>query len=348
MPTHRAKSIQRCDTFTDGRAASSPVRTPFLPRSLGAVRLGSLFLRPLSLRSLSLRPLSLTSLSRIRDPRLLQIATLAGLLLYGLIVLRFELPLSTVSAVVLVALATQAICSKCCHLPRVEPKSALISALSLSLLLRTGAPWCFVVGAAASIASKFLFRFRGKHLWNPTTFGITILLLFGAPVWVSPGQWGSGALLVGALACVGMLVLHRATRSDVTLAFLAAYGMCIFGRALWLGDPLRIPLHQLQSGALLIFAFFMISDPKTTPDSRSGRIIFAAGVAAAACYGRFHFYSPDALMYALFFGALSVPLLDVLFRDRRYQWPGERAFGDVASKPGENRPAIINLTGEPA
>ena len=77
------------------------------------------------------------------------------------------------------------------------------------------------------------------------------------------------------IACLGSLVVTRAARADVTLAFLAFYVGLLFTRALWLGDPLTIPLHQIESGALLIFSFFMISDPKTTPDSRTGRIVYA-------------------------------------------------------------------------
>ncbi|MEL6318404.1 MAG: RnfABCDGE type electron transport complex subunit D, partial [Pseudomonadota bacterium] len=53
-----------------------------------------------------------------------------------------------------------------------------------------------------------------------------------------------------------------------------------FGRAAWLGDPLAIPLHQMQSGALSVFAFFMISDPATTPRARGARLVHAALVAA--------------------------------------------------------------------
>ena len=73
------------------------------------------------------------------------------------------------------------------------------------------------------------------------------------------------------MACVGWLVVNRAARSDVTYAFIVFYCALIFGRSLWLGEPLTIPLHRLESGALLLFTFFMISDPKTTPDSRAGR-----------------------------------------------------------------------------
>ena len=78
----------------------------------------------------------------------------------------------------------------------------------------------------------------------------------------------------------------------MTYAFLGFYALLVVGRAVWLGDPLTIPLHHLQSGALLLFAFFMISDPKTTPDSRAGRVLFATLVALGAVLVQFGLYRP--------------------------------------------------------
>ena len=127
------------------------------------------------------------------------------------------------------------------------------------------------------------------------------------------------------MACVGGLVAWRALRSDVALAFLVAWAGLLFGRALWLGDPLAIPLHQLQSGSLLLFAFFMISDPKTTPDARGCRLAFGALVAALAFHLQFVLYRPSGgLILALFLLSPLVPVLDRLFPGPRYAWPGPR------------------------
>ncbi len=125
-----------------------------------------------------------------RDPRWYQIAVLAGLLAYGMAALDFDV--SPLRALVLVgaALATQWALGRVTGLPQFEPKSALISALSLCLLLRTGSHALAALVAAAAIASKFAFRVGGKHVFNPTNFGIMAFLAAGAPVWVSPGQWG--------------------------------------------------------------------------------------------------------------------------------------------------------------
>src|SRR5262249_56118432 len=113
---------------------------------------------------------------------------------------------------------------------------------------------------------------------------IVVLLLASEGVWISPGQWGTSVWLVSALAFAAILVLHAARRTDIALFFLGSHAALLFARAAWLGDPLAIPLHQLQSGSLLIFAFFMISDPRTTPDSRLGRFIFALSVALRGHY----------------------------------------------------------------
>jgi hypothetical protein len=85
----------------------------------------------------------------------------------------------------------------------------------------------------------------------------------------------------------------------VTYAFIAFYCALLFGRSLYLGKPLTIPLHRLESGALLLFAFFMISDPKTTPDSRVGRVLFAALVAFGAWYVQFRLFRTNGLLWSL-------------------------------------------------
>ena len=161
---------------------------------------------------------------------------------------------------------------------------------------------------------------NGKHVFNPANFAIVTLMLASNHAWISSGQWGNAAIGAFALACLGFIVLTRARRSETTITFLIAYATLMFGRALWLGDPLSIPLHQMQNGALLIFAFFMISDPKTTPDARIGRVIYAALVASVAYFIQFILYEPSAPVLALIFCAPVVPVIDAFFRGQIYRW----------------------------
>ena len=251
-------------------------------------------------------------LSRARrltsDPRHYQILVLASLLVYGLLRLNLEVRAGQALAMGAAALLTQLGCTRLARHaprdardardardegppPRFDPRSACISVLSLCLLLRTDRLWLAVTAAVLAIAGKFFLRVGDKHLWNPTNFGLVVTMTASrGQVWVSPGQWGSAALFGFLVLCLGGLVVNRAARSDVTYAF-------------------------------LIFTFFMISDPKTTPDSRAGRILFACLVALGAGWAQFALYRPTGLLLSLACLAPLVPLLDRLLPGTTYRWP---------------------------
>jgi len=255
-----------------------------------------------------------------RDPRLYQIAVLASLLGYGTIWLDFDITPGRAATLLGTALLTQAACTRIWKLPAFDPRSALISGLSLCLLLRTNDPILAVAASVVTIASKFVLKFRGKHLFNPTNFGIVAMMLATGQVWVSPGQWGNAAFFGFLMACLGGLVVNRAARSDVTFAFIASYLTLVFARSFYLGEPITIPIHRLQSGALLLFTFFMISDPRTTPNARTGRMLFGALVAAGAWYIQFRLFRTNGLLWSLAGMSLLVPFIDLLLPGTRYDW----------------------------
>lgn len=259
---------------------------------------------------------------RLRDPRYYQIAVLTSLVAFGVVALDFGIRWQNAVSIVVTALAVQYLGTRYARLPRFDPLSPLITSLSLTLLLRTDEPQLAAAAAVIAIGSKFLIRFRGKHVFNPANVALVALMLGSDQVWVSSGQWGSAAIGAFTLACLGFLVLTRARRAETTIAFLLIYAALLFGRAVWLGDPLAIPIHQLQNGALLIFAFFMISDPKTTPDTARGRVLFAALVATIAFAVQFIYYQPNGPILALIASAPVVPLIDSLMRGRHYRWDG--------------------------
>ncbi len=255
------------------------------------------------------------------DPRRYQIACLGTLLAYGWIFLQFDIGLPQIALSLLGTVGTQWACTRLWRLPRFEPASALISGLSLCLLLRTDQLWVAAVAAVITIASKFVFRIDGKHVWNPTNFGVATTLLLSDHAWVSPGQWGSATVAAFAFACAGGMVVNRAERSDITYAFLGFFLCFIFGRSLWVGEPMTIPLHRLQSGAFLLFTFFMISDPRTSADARGARVLQAALVAWLAWTIQFRWFHTNGLIWSLYFLAPLTPILDRLWKARRYHWP---------------------------
>jgi len=262
----------------------------------------------------------MTIKNHIKDPRYYQIAVLASLVCFGVVALDFGIHWQNAVTIISTALAMQFLGTLYAKLPRFDPLSPLITSLSLTLLLRTDEVALAAAAAALAIGSKFLIRFHGKHVFNPANMALVTLMLASDQAWVSSGQWGSAAIGAFALACLGFLVLTRARRAETTIAFLLIYASLLFGRAVWLGDPLAIPMHQIQNGALLIFAFFMISDPKTTPNSAAGRVLFAAVVAIIAFTIQFIYYEPNGPILALIISAPAVPLIDMIMQGRIYQW----------------------------
>ena len=286
-----------------------------------------------------------------RDPRDYQVAALSTLLAVGITRFGFDIPLTHVAITLTSALAGQwwaprmgrpatpaARVWATSDTARARPsafeyKSALISGLSLCLLLRTRNPLWMALAALLAVGSKFVLRVPcagrpgTKHILNPTNGAIVLLLIFGAPVWVSPAQWGHQLPLALAVAGFGSLVVHRSSRSDVTLAFIAAWVAVLFGRAWLVGQAWVAPQHQLANGSLALYAFHMISDPKTTPDSRAGRIVFACLVALGAGFVQFVLFRTNGLLWSLAASSLFVPLLDRWLPGRGFEWsaPGTGA-----------------------
>ena len=268
-------------------------------------------------------------IARCKDPRYFQIAVLSTLLVFGITVLDFGIHWQNAIAIVATALLVQFTGTRIAALPRFDPLSPIVTSLSLTLLLRTELIALATIAALIAIGSKFLVRFRGKHIFNPANVALVSLMLLSDRAWVSSGQWGSATVGAFALACLGFLVLTRARRAETTIAFTLFYAMLLFARALWLDDPLSIPVHQVQNGALLIFAFFMISDPKTTPDAPVGRVLYAMVVATVAFVIQFVFYTPNGPILALIMSAPLVPLIDYLLQGPAYRW--EQPAGVPAS-----------------
>lgn len=260
-----------------------------------------------------------------KDARHYQILTLSLLFLYQLSVSDFSSGLLVLVVTISSLCVFQYVGSKIVKIPSVDLKSPWITGLSLTLLLKTNFLWLFPVAAFLAVVSKFSLRIRGKHIFNPANIAIVVLLLFIPDmVWVSPGQWGSAVWFGFALLFFAGLVLGKATRIDTALFFFISYLALLVGRAVWLGDSWDIPLHQLQSGALLIFTFFMITDPKTTPDHRLGRFVFVALVALLGFVLQFSFQIREGLFYALAIVSIFRPLVDLLFVSDRFQWITEK------------------------
>ena len=199
--------------------------------------------------------------------------------------------------------------------------SALISSFGLSLLLKTNHWTIAALAAVISIASKYIIRINGKHIFNPSALGIVAVLFFTSKAWISPGQWGSGIVILFAVLSLGFIVVTRVQKLDVSLAFLGTFGLLLFARQIiYLGWPMDFFVQSISTGSLLLFSFFMITDPKTTPDHAVARIVWSMAVAAVAFYLTTFKFMNGAPIWVLIFAQPLVPVLDKLFKARKFQW----------------------------
>lgn len=238
-----------------------------------------------------------------KDARWFQIGAQTAILLVGLVALGFRIEPSQIAAAIGAALIAQLL-GAALVASRFDWKSALITGLSLCLLLRANDLWPFIAAAFIGVGSKFALRRGGRHVFNPANIGIVLMIAFSGAAWTSTGEWGSAPWVAALIAALGLLVCWRASRLDAALIYLGVYAALVFGRALYLGDPLTIPVLRLSHGALILFAFFMISDPKTTPEHPRERALFVALAALIAYVLQFHFFISDGIFYAPFLLAL--------------------------------------------
>jgi Na+-transporting NADH:ubiquinone oxidoreductase subunit NqrB len=263
------------------------------------------------------------------DARHAQIGALAILLTINFTAIDFGATPLTSALALAACLLTQAAAGRWLGVA-FDWRSPVITGLSLSLLLRAQSPWLFAVAGVLAISSKFWFRIEGRHVFNPAGFAIVALLMANVGVWISPGQWGAELWFAALAGFLAILVLQAARRADIAIFFLASHAALLAARALWLGDPAAIPLHQMQSGSLLIFAFFMISDPRTSPNSRIGRFAFAFAVAALAHYLAFFMQMRPALYFALIALSPATLLIDRIFPAPRFAWRNPKPEGASA------------------
>ncbi|MBC7848171.1 MAG: DUF2330 domain-containing protein [Chitinophagaceae bacterium] len=205
--------------------------------------------------------------------------------------------------------------------------SVLISAMSLCLLLKTNYWYISLFAAFLTVMSKLLFRFDGRHIFNPSAFAIVVMLLITDKAWLSPGQWGSNAVIFFIVITLGTIVITRVQRLDVSLAFLITYiSLLFFRQVVYLGWPLDFFVHSVGTGSLLLFTFFMISDPKTAPNHPVARVIWAVLIAATAFYLSAFKWKYNTMLWVLVAAAPLVPILNRIWKNSTFEWNQSKAF----------------------
>lgn len=171
-----------------------------------------------------------------------------------------------------------------------------ISGLAVAMLLYANQRvYVIAFAAAVAIASKYLFRVqlngRSRHFLNPSNFGITVTLLLFPWVGIAPpyqfteNLYGIADWLLPALIIVtGTFLNARFTqRLPLLLGWVGGFALQAILRSYWFDTPVTAALLPMTGVAFVLFTFYMVTDPGTTPFNTSSQLFF--GLAVAAVYG---------------------------------------------------------------
>jgi len=209
--------------------------------------------------------------------------------------------------------------------------SAYITGISVGILCRTPEYWPFALTSAIAITSKYVIRWRGQHLWNPSNFAIAVMLLIVPEYFSTLGiQWGNAVwpmLLVWAL---GAVITYRVKRFHITATYVVSFIAFSFVRSLVTGHPFFAEVAPITGPMYQLFIFFMITDPKTTVKSKQGQIAVAVLVAVAEMIfrllqgvmpGGLEILSIDAPYYALTLVGPAAMAIDIVRNPQKYNKP---------------------------
>jgi len=161
-------------------------------------------------------------------------------------------------------------------------QSAYISGISLTLLVKPqgGALWPFALGGFLAISSKYVLRYRDNHLWNPTNFAITALLL-AAPdrISVLSHQFGNDVATNLVIWTFGLVIAARVGVLHITLTYVASFLLLNSARALALGQPVLPEIAPITGPMYQLFVFFMITDPRTVVRGKGKQVVVAILIA---------------------------------------------------------------------
>ncbi|HEU0119805.1 MAG TPA: hypothetical protein VFQ91_04710 [Bryobacteraceae bacterium] len=160
--------------------------------------------------------------------------------------------------------------------------SAYITGISVGILIRSPEFWPYALTSAISITSKYVIRWRGRHLWNPSNFAICAMLLL-APEFVATlsVQWGNDIYPMLVVWLLGAVITWRVRRFHITLSYVLSFVVLAFLRSVLTGHAFLAEVAPITGPMYQLFIFFMITDPKTTVTPRWAQCTVAVLVAVA-------------------------------------------------------------------
>jgi Na+-translocating ferredoxin:NAD+ oxidoreductase RnfD subunit len=215
--------------------------------------------------------------NRYLPPILITLILVAGQAKFGLLESFSRTALAIATSMILDLVLARLMLNKWPHLA-----SAYITGISVGILLRSPAFWPYALCSAIAITSKYVLRWRGRHLWNPSNFSISAML-FLIPEYVATLsiQWGNDVWPMVIVWVLGALIIWRVRRVHITITYVVSFVVFSALRSAMVGDSFLAEVAPLTGPMYQLFIFFMITDPRTTVKSVRGQCVVAFLVAVA-------------------------------------------------------------------
>jgi Na+-translocating ferredoxin:NAD+ oxidoreductase RnfD subunit len=195
--------------------------------------------------------------------------------------------------------------------------SAYISGISVGILVRSPAFWPYALCSAISIMSKYVLRVKGRHIWNPSNFGLSVLFFLAPETMAGLSiQWGNYLAPLLVIWILGSIIIWRARRFHISATYVISFFVFAYLRSVITGHPFESEIAPITGPMYQLFVFFMITDPKTTVKTKWGQCLVAFLVAFAEFIFRLNqvVYAP---FYALFFVGPAANLIEIWWDSRR-------------------------------
>ena len=198
-----------------------------------------------------------------------------------------------------------------------NPASAYITGISVGILVRSPFLWPYVFASLISIVSKYVLRHGGRHVWNPSNFGVSVVLFLApATVTLLSIQWGNTVWPMAIIWLLGFVIVWRVGRLHVSASYVVAFFVFAFVRSAITGNPWQAAVAPITGPMYQLFIFFMVTDPKTAVRTTRGQVLVVVLVAFVEMLFRLAevIYAP---FYALFLVGPAALLIDDWLTRRR-------------------------------
>jgi Na+-transporting NADH:ubiquinone oxidoreductase subunit NqrB len=249
--------------------------------------------------------------NRYLAPVLVTVILLIGQLTFGFLESWWKTSLAIAAAIGLEFVLGRIFWGKWPH-----PASAYISGISVGMLVRSPAIWPYALCSLISITSKYVLRVKDRHIWNPSNFGICAML-FLAPFSVASLsiQWGNELWPMAIVWALGSIIIYRLKRFHICATYVISFIALAYVRSLFTGHPFLAEVAPITGPMYQLFVFFMITDPKTTVQSKWGQCVVAFCVALAEMVLRLN-QIVHAPYYALFLVGPAANLIEIWWSSR--------------------------------